>query len=65
MGLGSDWRTKYAEAEDRGDPARNRSAFLISRSTTFWGASRSAHTLLEKKESGCVCGGALPFHQAT
>ena len=41
VGLGSDWRTKYAEAEDRGDPARNRSAFLISRSTAFWGASHT------------------------
>lgn len=55
MGLGSDWRTKYAKGEDEGDRARNRSVFLISRSKAFWGASRTrTHTLLEKKESGCV-----------
>lgn len=39
--LGSDSKTKYAQkgGEDEGDRPRNRSVFLLSRSTAFWGAS--------------------------
>ena len=68
VGLGSDWRTKYAKGEDEGDRARNRSVFLISRSTAFWGASRTrTHTLLEKKVDVCKVDSrsAITFHQAT
>lgn len=64
---GSDSRIKYdARGEEEGDRPQNRSVFLLSRSTTFWGASHTrTHTLLEKKESGSVCRGAITFHQAT
>lgn len=70
VGLGGGWGATRELSRRKGgyegDRPRNRSAFLLPRSTGFWGASHSrTYTLLEKKESGSVCRGAITFHQAT